>query len=362
MQTRKTTIGARTKLTASMADLGSVVRLNSNNFNSLLDSLILNKALQLIERPVVNPIVHNPSPTLLPYPFEVFHNNLVSVEVGNNIFTNVMINPLHPTSFSSAYLPEKTLGRKSAFTLKFGTQIFELSFDLLDFSRIIKPAVRSDSEVIYSEVNAKNSNLRATVHLRGNDLFRECKDEETSALLIHSEQTFSNIPIEIFLITGRDVEVKLLPNFEKSKNKDVPFDISTSWKVVSHRCSFDDGLCFSTLDHTTSLSHTSNSYLGRELKLLSYSPIDSIVQFEVLDNLMFPSIINTELQCFSVSLDSRNYLFSWIDSNFSTDSCSHNSIVEEQVFKSYGQMSSGYGGEVSIPPTTKVMGILDTRV
>ncbi len=366
MQTRKTTIGARTKLTASMADLGSVVRLNSNNFNSLLDSLILNKALQLIERPVVNPIVHNPSPTLLPYPFEVFHNNLVSVEVGNNIFTNVMINPLHPTSFSSREFLEQPLAGASAFTLKFGTQILEPSFDLLDFSRIIKPAVGSDSEVVYSEVNAQNNVLRTTVLLSDNNLFRECEQEETPTFLIHSQKAFTNFPTEIFFIANRDFEFKLLSAFEQSQDKNISFDVGTSWEVISDRSFPDDRLCLGYLDHSTSLSHTSYSYLGRKFKSLSDVMVNGIMELEVLSDFVFPSIINTELQGFSVSLDSSNYLFSWIDSNLCSYSCSHNYLKGELIYKPSVHMSSviqqQYGGEVAIPPTAKAVGILATRL
>ena len=57
---------------------------------------------------------------------------------------------------------------------------------------------------------------------------------------------------------------------------------------------------------------------------------------------------------------------SWIDFNLCSDIRSHNDMVKEQVYKSYGQMSSGiqqqYGGEVAIPPTAKAVGILATRL
>ncbi|KKL95905.1 hypothetical protein LCGC14_1849940 [marine sediment metagenome] len=341
METSKTTFGARTKLPASMADLGSVVRLDPNNFNPSLDRFIFYKALQLVETPVANPIVHNLSSSLFPYSFEVFHHNLVSVKAGNNVFTYVMIYPLHPTSFSSREFFKQPPTGTSAFTLKFRTQILKFPFDLLDFSRIVKLAIGSDSKVIYSEVNAKNRSMRATVRLRGNDLFRECEDKETPTFLIHPKQTFRYFPSEVFFVAVGNIEVKLLPCLEKSKNKSVSFDVRTSWEVVSNGSSFNDGFCLGFLDHSTSLSHTSYSYLGREFILLSDSLIDSIVELEVLSNFILPSIINTELQSFSVSLDSPNYFFSRIDSDFSTYSYTHNIIVEEQVYKSYVYMSSG---------------------
>ena len=346
MQTRKTTRQARTNLSASMADLRSVVRFNSLNNNSFLFGFILDETLQLKERPIANPIVYYFSSSLFSYAFEVFHYNLVSIKVGNNVLADVMINPLHITSFSSAYLPEKTLGRKSAFFLKFGTQISELSFDLLDFGRIIKPSVTTDSEVVYSEVNAKNSSLRATVHLRSSDLFRECEDKEASAFFINPKQAFTNFPTEVFLITFWDVKLKLLSCLEQSQNQLIPLDISTSWKIISDRSFFDNRFCLGSLSHSTSLSHTSYSYLGRELEFLPNCLVDSIMEFEVLSDFMFPRIINTELQGFSVSLDSSNYLFGWIDSDFSTNSCSHIDYKTQEVVKSFG-------GEFAFLPTLK---------
>jgi len=298
-------------------------------------SFISDKALQLKEAPVANPIVHNPPSSLFPNAFEVFNYNLVSVEVGNNVFAYVVINPSHPTSFPTTKLFQQSLRRPCAFSLQFTTQILKLSFSSLDFSRIIKPAVRTDGKVIYSEVNAQNIVLRTNVLLSGINLFRECEQEKASSLFIHPKQAFFNIPREVFFVTSRDVEFELLPYFEQSQDKLIAFDVSTSWKVESDRSSFDGWLCFSLLDHSTSLSYASDSYLGWKFEYLSYFVIDSIMELEVFGNLILPSVIDTELKCLGVGFDSGNYLFSWIDSNFSTDIRSHNRLVKEQVFKCF---------------------------
>ena len=59
---RKTTFGTRTKLTTPVADLGSIVRFNSIDNNSISFSFILDKRLQLIETPITNyPIINNPN-------------------------------------------------------------------------------------------------------------------------------------------------------------------------------------------------------------------------------------------------------------------------------------------------------------
>ena len=340
MQTRKTTIGTRTKMTALMANLRGVVRSYSLNSNSISFSFVLDKTLQLVETPVANPIVHNPSSSLFPYTFKVFHHNLVSVKLGNNVFAYIVVNPSHITSFSSANLPKKTLGGKSAFGLQFTTQIFELPFNLLDFSRIIKPAVRTDGEVVYSEVNAQNTVLRTNVLLNDSNLFRESKEKETSTFFIHPKQAFNNLPTEILFVAGRNVQIELLPNFEKSQNQCVAFDISTSGEVIPNTCSVYDWLGFSLLNHSTSLSHTSYCYLGRELESLPNLTIDSIMQFKVLSNFVFPSIVDAELQSLSICFDGGNYLFGWIDSNLCSDIRSHNKVEDRQVYKYIDSASS----------------------
>jgi hypothetical protein len=220
--------------------------------------------------------------------------------------------------------------------LKLGTQIFELPFSSLDFSRIIKPAVRTDGEVVYSEVNAQNNVLRTVVLLSGSNLFRECEQEETPAFFVHTQKTFINFPIKVISVTERNIEFELLPTLEQSQNKSIPFEVSTSWEIVSDRCSFDNWLGFSFFDHSTGLSHTSDCYLSRKFETLSNSMVNSIMEFEVLSDFMLPSIINTKLQGFSVSLNSGNYFRSWIDSNFCSHNSSHKDYKTVDIFKYFG--------------------------
>ncbi len=336
MRTRKVMFGTRTQKTTIRTDLGSVVRFNPINNNSLSFSFVLDKALQLEETPITENPIHPFPFSLFPDTFEVFYYNLVSIELGNNVFAYTMVYMLHPTSFSSRELLKKSLSGASAFRLKFGTQILKFPFSSLDFSRIIKPAVRTDSEVVYSKVNAQNNVLRSVVLLSSSNLFRECEKEETSAFFIYPEKTLSNIPTEIISIARGNVEFELLPTLEQSQNKSVLFEVSTSWEIVSDRCSFDGWLGFSLFDHTTSLSHTSDCYLSRKFETLSDSMVDSIMEFEVLSDVMLPSIINTELQGFSVSFDSGDYFRSWIDSNFCSNYASHKECKTLDIFKCFG--------------------------
>src|SRR3990167_7353166 len=201
MGTIKATRQARTQLTASMADLGSIIRLNFDNFNSQPFSFVLDKSLQLKKTPVANPIIKPFSSSLLPYSFQVFHNNFVSIEAGNNLLAYVVVYPSHEPLLSARDFPKQSSGTLSAFGLKFSTNKSESSFSLFDFVRVEKLAVGSDCKVVYSEVNAKNSVLQS----RGSiNLFGKRKQEEASSFSVNPQDTFINIPIEIFLVAEKE--------------------------------------------------------------------------------------------------------------------------------------------------------------
>jgi len=340
MRTTKTTTGPSTKLPTPMADLGCVVRLDSLDRDAIQSSLVLDERLQLIKTPVTNPIVHSFASSVLTDSFEVFHDNLIAIESGNNLFTDVVVNPSHPTSFSSAQLPEKLFGRTSAFRLKLGTQISTFPFDLFDFRTVIEPAVRTDSEVVYSEVNAQNGLLRATALLSGSNLFRECEQEKTPMFFIYPEQAFFDVPTEIIFVAARDSEDELLPAFEQSQDQCVAFEVSAPVEVIADTCLSYDWFGLGLFDHATSLADTTDSELRWQFEPFPDSVIDGVMQFEVFGDVMFPSIINTELERFSVGFDSGNYLSGWVDSDRGSYSCSHNYNKTEIVYKAHRQMSS----------------------
>ncbi len=347
MGTRKTTVGTRTKLTASVADLGSVIRLNPNNFNAFSFSFVLDKTLKLIEAPVAYPIVHSFSSPLFPDTFEVFHYNLVSVEDGNNVFTDVMINPSHEPLLFSTQLFEKPSGTLSAFGLKFTTQVSEPSFDLFDLCRIIKSAVRCDSKVVYSAVNTKNSIL--DIRAFGINCFGECEHEEASAFFIHSEKALSDIPTEIFFVAVRDGEWNFNPTFDCSQRQDIVLEGSGTREVVSHGTSKDYWFRLSFLDHSTGLFDTSDSELALQSVTLECR-IDKRMQFDVIPYLVCPSSVDAKLQSFSIDSESFNYLRSCRNLDFSCYPDVHNGCKEQPIFKNIG-------GKFAFLPTLKGLGI-----
>jgi hypothetical protein len=349
--------GTRTECSTSGTDLGSVVRFNPDNCNSLSFSFILDEGLKLIETPITNPIIHSFSTSLFSDTFEVFHYNLVSIEIGNNVFADVVVIPSHEPLLFSTQLLEKPSGTSSAFGLKFTTQVFEFPFDLFDFCRIIKPAVRCDSEVIYSEVNAKNSIL--DIRAIGSNLFRECEQEKASSFFINPEKALSDIPTEVFFVAVRNCEGDFNSAFDSSQRQDIVLEGSRAREVISHGTSVDSWFAFSFLDHSTGLFNTSDSELA--LKPITFeSGIDKGVEFDVIPYLFLPRSINAELQSFSVDSESFDYLGCCINLDFSCCPDAHKGCKKQPIFKTIGGNARNYGTQFL--PTLKGLGILATII
>ncbi|MDI6738710.1 MAG: hypothetical protein QME12_09465, partial [Nanoarchaeota archaeon] len=325
----KTTSGTRTQAAASMADSGSIGRLDPHYFNAFSFCLVLNKELQLIKTPVAYPIVHSFSLPLFSYSSEVFHYNLVSIKVGNNAFTDVMVYPLHPTSFSSREFLEQPPAGTSAFGLKLGTQMSELSFGLLDFSRIIKFPAACDSEVVYPEVNTENCILRSAVN--GINILGESKQKERSSFFVHSQEAFAYVPGEVCFVAFRDIEFELLPFVEQTQNKNISFEVCISWEIVPDRSVIDNRLGLSLLDHPAGLLDAGDSELGRQC--LPQCLINERVELNIIPNMILPCSINTELQSFAVSSDSSSYLWSCSNPDFCCSNNLHTGNRAVKVFK-----------------------------
>ena len=332
METRKTTKRASAELSASVADLASVSWINSFYGYSLHCCFVLDEVLQLVERPVAYPVVHCSSSSLFSYSFEFFHDDLVTVEVGDNFFADVVVYPSHVTSFSSTDLLEKTFCGSSAFGLEFASQVFEFSFCLLDFVGVEELAVACDCQVVYSEVNAKNTFLRSVVD--SIDLFGKSEQEECSSFFIHSKQAFSNLPSEVFLVASRDVELECLSGFEKSENQCVSFDVCASGKVVSDTGMLYDWLAFGLLDYSASSLNARNS----ELTWQGFSDVfvDERMEFDIVFDSFFPCSVYAVLECFCESFNSPKCFWCGSDPDFCCDDASHSSCELEQVFKTFG--------------------------
>ena len=337
METTKTTIGTRTNLTTFMADLRSHEWINFHNFNSQSFSFVLNETLQLIETPIANPIIHNFSPSDFSDSFQVFHNNFVSIKIGNNVLADVMVYPSHEPFLSTRDFLQQSLSGICAFGLKFASQEFEFPFCLLDNAGIEKPAVRCNGKVIYSEVNAKNFVLSRVSDI---NFFGKCKDKITSAFSINHQKAFSNIPSKILLETIWNRKRNLNTTFDCSQRQNIVFEGSRTRKIISHTAMIDNRFTFHSFDNSTSLFDTSDCKLRLQTFCFDIG-IDKRMKLDVVLDSSLPSLIDTELQTLFVKEQSPINNRISFQLNFNTCSAQHRNTEQKQLFKDYAGLSCG---------------------
>lgn len=319
-----------------MADrtlFGSVCRIDIDNPASVSGSLVVNKSLQLPESPLMNPfIVFSGFPDVA----QIFHHNY-RWNTTDDSLAYVMVSPCHEPLPSSREFSKMSLGRFSAFGLEFANQFIVLNPKCFDvFSEEF--SIRSDSKIVYSDINTENNLLRSTVN--GVDVFRESEDKETFTLLVNPDKAFCDIPREVLLVAIRDSEGELLSAFDSRYAKNISFERRTSWEIVSDGCSIDDWFGLSLLDHTTGLLDASNTELALQTVRFERE-ISERMQFDVIPYFMFPSSINTELQPFGIEIDSLNKFGRLLNLNFYTDGASHIESKSTNIFKYFGNEETG---------------------
>jgi hypothetical protein len=347
----KRTTRTRTKLSTFETDLGSIVRSNLNKFNPLPFSFILDKTLQLEETPIANPIIHSPSKISSSNAFEIFHYNLASIKIINNLFADFMINSSHEPLLSSRNLLEKSSGTSCAFALEFTSQESEFPFNLFYFGGVEELSIRSDSKIINPQVHTENS-----VRTRTNGAFLgECEQEETFTFG-NPQKAFINFPTEIGFVTIWNSERNFNPSFYCRDTQDIIFEREASGCIISNGTEFNKGFILGFLNKPTGLFDTGYSQLRRQSES-SQILINKGMQFNIISDFHLPSSINTELHSFLIDSNSINNFLSWFNSNFSCCSGSHNNYKDNN----YINLSKLNNEEVFLLPTINGLGIRKTR-
>ena len=335
MQTRNKTRMPDKFIMADRTLSGSVGRIDIDNPASLTQSLILNKALQLPESPLMNPFVVF---SILADERQIFHHNNASFPYRfYDAFADIVVSPCHKLSPSARHSFKFSFGRFCAFGLKPTNQIImQDSFALDLFSK--KHLGRCHSKLIYADINSKNSILEARAF--GIDVFGKSKKEIASAFFVYGQKAFLDIPTEIIFVAVGNAEWNLNTTFDCSQAQDIVLERRTSWEVISHRYSLDYRLGFSLLDHTAGLLDASDSKLRLQSKRTQML-INKRMKFNIIPDFPVPRFVDAELQSLSVKMESLDYFLSCRNLDFSGCSCFHNINVEQLIYKPYGQMSSG---------------------
>jgi len=284
----------------------------------------------LIERPITNPVIHPLSSLLLSDSLQVFHYDFIFITQSRNyLFADIVVNPSHKPFFSATALAKQSLSSTSAFGLELGTQMHELSLDLPYFWDFEKSIIRTDCKIIYAKVNAKNMVQAGDFCV---DLFGKTKQEKASAFPIEHKQGFSDFPSEVFLVAIGNSEGNFDSTFDCGNGKNVAFDAGTSWEIVSHGTSIDNGFTLCFFEHAACLFNAGNGKLGWQTGLPKML-IDKWMQSDIVFDLPAPAFIDTELQTFCIDSDSAYYLISGFNPDFCSRFGLHLGGGEKRLFK-----------------------------
>jgi len=152
MRAKETIKISRTHFSTVGTILTSERRINEHNLLTENIGFVFNELSQLKETPTMQPSIESFASSDIPYSFQVFHyDNICSA---NYLFAHNMVVVPHETFLSATQLFQASLGRFCAFTLQPSSQVVELFYS--GFWGFENLAIATDSEIIYSEVNAQN--------------------------------------------------------------------------------------------------------------------------------------------------------------------------------------------------------------
>lgn len=305
----------------------SVSGVDIDNPDSSSGCFVVYEGLQLPKCPLMHPFVVSGCSSDVA---QVFHHDNRWI-TADDALADSMVSPSHKPYPSATEAFEMPLGRFSAFGLKSANQFIIFNSETLDLFPI-EQIIGCDRKIVYADINSKNSVLETRAF--GIDVFSECEEEETSASFVHPEKTLSDIPCEVFFVAVGDSEWNLNPALDCTDAQDIAFEGSTSWEVISDRCSVDSWLGLSLFDHTTTLPDTTDGKL--RLKSQTFEMfVNQTLQSEFVCDMILPSSINTELQSLFIDFKSINYFWFWNNLDFSGYSCLHKIYKEQHIYKAF---------------------------
>lgn len=348
MQTNKRTGITRTNFTTARASLRSHIRIDFLDNLALHFGFVSDKLLQLEKTPTIEPSIQSFSfvfvPTL-PNTFEVFQDN--NICISNNIFGDVVVDMTHKSFLPTRNFFKKSLSRLSAFALQFSPKI--LILHNLGFVTTEHLAIRSDSEVIYSDINTNN--IIASNFVDDN-VFRECDVQEIPILSISYEVGSLVSPSEVFDIIVSDMDWNINPSVIDCQSDRIGLECECS-PVVSQGNGLEDNFILTGFKRFKSSCNSINAELRFQLKFFSHIIIDKFVQCKFMFNLMLKCFISSVLTGFQKLIIEFNKLRLFRNLDF--DCYSHNAYKVEVIYKS-NEVKSQF------IPSLKTLGILETRL
>lgn len=309
MKASKQVSNARANISASGADLRGTKRINFNHINSFSVSLVGNESLQLIETPVVNPVVESFSSLTSPDSLQVFHYNSSFCNTINNLFTDIVVYPSLETSLSSRPFHEKLSGRPSAFGLKLFPQSLELEHFSFDSTAPEEFFIRGNSHMIHSDINT-NFPVATSVDV---DVFGKCDMNKHSLLFIKKNLSSLPRPVKVFNVIFRDLDRDIYSSVYCSYSNFIRSECKSSLVKVKRHVSSIFGLRSSrsiyTLEVLGSYSNGIYNILRWQFKFLSGFMITKMVKVISFMSIGFKTHVRDVRNSFGIFLHGLNKKF-----------------------------------------------------
>lgn len=358
MRTEKETFGTSTEFSAVRTPLATKIRIDLDDTNPILHSFILDEALQLIEAPAVEPEVDSFAFPHLPYTFQIFQSDSSCFATINYPFADYMIPVSLETPLPAGNLLEQFLGRTSAFALESCSQTLEfepVSFYLIPAKEL---PVACYSDMVYTYINTKTSIATQILDV---DISDKCYVEEHETFTESCSHGLP-VPIEIFPIAFRDFDWDVNPAFGCCDSDLIKAECESSFVKVQGQEFLESGFAsfvgFGRFEGLGSDAVGIYDELGRKPELFSGFIIAEMVKLVSVCDSSFKAPVSDVGDSFGILPHSIEKQSVRRNLDFYRSNGLHKFDVEKIIYNSYPHLTS-VQCHFSIPPTTKVVGILE---
>lgn len=329
--------------------LGSHIRVNLSDHDTLDSSFVADELLQLEETPAMQPSVQSLSPSLSSFPdaFKIFQDNMVSTGTINDSFADIVVDPGHVTFLPTRDLLQESLGGLCAFSLELMPQFLKLHQPCLVTFEY--PTVTTDGQVVYSEVDP---NFLVATRSNGSGLSGERNVCKESTFAVCDKLKILIAPVEIFPVIHRNFnwDIFPLPGSERS-NPNVAAIESKQVTVESDRAGFHHrfDLELSGSQVLSSNTDCTTSEIGSQP--LSQVPVNQLMQIETVVDFGLVTNVDSILDCMLKSFCHVGQLFVGAEFQLYGRNEFHTESNSIGIYKHYAQMSNDYE-EVSVNSAT----------
>jgi len=320
--------------TADRTCSASVDRIYEDYSFSNVFSLVLDKILELSERPSSEFLVEFPTEFLGLSDFQFLEGECVIGHCDNR-FADAMVCVSHEAGFSSANFSKFSFCRASAFGLQFFSEKLISGFNVSDMFGIEENVIGTHSNIIDTNIYTKNFIIGRV----DNYIFFSNKIQKKSTVFISDKLSRFDSPINISFIASRNADFEFLPTINSTDTNNSFFEFRSKGSYIesdSAKLFFNwFNFHFLPLKHVGSLiSGTLNKAALELWIIMSYGFVSKLVENIFIEGNKFESRIYNSLAYFIV--DNHSLIQGFIVTNQNFNSSFHNTSLEINLFEGIG--------------------------